>query len=484
MTDHDDGRDRAGDGTDRAGDGTDRAGDGQDRAGDGQDRAGDGTDRAGDGTDRAGDGTAAAAFAELQLPGQRIRLPVVEGSEGERAIDLSGLRDRTGYITLDPGYVNTGSCRSAITFVDGERGILRYRGYPVEQLAEQASFAEVALLLLHGKLPSQRRLDRFNERLTEHALLHEGMRHHFEGFPNTAHPMAIMSAMINALSAFRPELLRADDEEHLVDTVAFIMSKVRTIAAFGYKKSRGEPIAYPDPARGYCESFLNMMFSRPHQPYDPLPEVLRALQMFLILHADHEQNCSTSTARMVGSSGANLYASVAAAVCALWGRLHGGANAQVIAMLEEIQQGELTPEAVLERAKRKEIPLYGFGHRLYRNHDPRVRGFKRACDELFSSLGTHDPLLDIARELEERALEDDYFVSRKLYPNLDFYSGILLRALGIPRDMFTVMFAIGRTPGWCANWAERWHRETRIHRPRQIYDGPRARDFTPLEERG
>ncbi len=426
---------------------------------------------------------AAPPGAELQLPAQRIRLPIVEGSEGERALDVAGLRDGTGYITLDTGYLNTGSCRSAITFVDGERGILRYRGYPVEQLAEHASFTEVALLLLHGELPTQRRLDRFNERLTNHALLHEGMRHHFEGFPDTAHPMAILSAMINALSAYRPELLRADDEEDLVDTVAFIMSKVRTIAAFGHKKSRGEPIAYPDPARGYCESFLNMMFSRPHQPYDPSPEVLRALQMFLILHADHEQNCSTSTARMVGSSGANLYASVSAAVCALWGRLHGGANAQVITMLEKIHEGEQTPRSVLERAKRRESPLYGFGHRIYKNHDPRVKGFKQACDELLSSLGTHDPLLDIARELEERALQDDFFVSRKLYPNLDFYSGILLRAMGIPRDMFTVMFAIGRTPGWCAHWTERWHQETRIHRPRQIYTGPRARDFVPIEQR-
>ncbi|MFH2010741.1 MAG: citrate synthase [bacterium] len=422
--------------------------------------------------------------AELRVQDTVLRLPVIEGTEGDRAVDISRLREETGLVTLDDGYANTGSCQSAITFIDGEQGILRYRGIPVEQLASQGSFLETALLLLQGELPSKGELQRFSDRVTEYSLLHEGMRHHFEGFPPTAHPMAILSSMISALSCYRPELLRKDDdEEDLQYTVAMLMSKVRTIAAFSYKKSIGEPIAYPDPKRDYSESFLNMMFSRPHVEFDPSPETIRALQMFLILHADHEQNCSTSTARMVGSSGANMFASVAAAVLALWGRLHGGANAAVVTMLEELHEGGQTPASVIEQAKRKEVKLSGFGHRIYRAFDPRVKVFKRACDELLDSVGRADPLVDIAREIERLALADDYFVERQLYPNVDFYSGILLRALGIPRNMFTVMFAIGRLPGWIAHWTEGWRQEGRIHRPRQVYVGPAKRDYVPLLER-
>lgn len=421
---------------------------------------------------------------ELSVESITTRLPMLVGTEGERAVDVSRLREETGLITLDDGYANTGSCQSSITYIDGDLGILRYRGIPIEQVASQGTFLETALLLLQGELPSKRALERFSQRVTENSLLHEGMRHHFEGFPPSAHPMAILSSMISALSCYRPELLRKDDaEEDLMDSVALLMSKVRTIAAFSYKKSIGEPIAYPDPKRDYSESFLNMMFSRPHAEYEPSPEMVRALQMFLILHADHEQNCSTSTARMVGSSGANMFASVAAAVLALWGRLHGGANASVVTMLEEIKGGGETAASTIEKVKRKEIKLYGFGHRIYRAFDPRVKVFKRACDELLDSLGRQDPLVDIAREIEVRALADDYFTERKLYPNVDFYSGILLRAIGIPRNMFTVMFAIGRLPGWIAHWTEGWRQDGRIHRPRQVYMGPAQRDYVPLQER-
>jgi citrate synthase len=423
--------------------------------------------------------------AELRLGETHLQLPVVVGTEGERAVDISKLRAQTGYITLDDGYANTGSCQSAVTFIDGDQGILRYRGIPVEQLAVHGTFLETALLLIQGELPTRQALLDFSERVTDHSILHEGMRHHFEGFPPDAHPMAILSAMISALSCYRPELLRRDDEESdLKETVALLVSKVRTIAAFSYKKSIGAPIAYPDPARDYSDSFLNMMFSRPHREYDPTPEEVRALQMFLILHADHEQNCSTSTARMVGSSGANMFASVAAAVLALWGRLHGGANASVITMLEQIHAGGETPASVLDKAKRKETPLFGFGHRIYRVFDPRVKVFKETCDALLDSLGKNDPLVDIARELERLALADDYFVERKLYPNVDFYSGILLRAIGIPRNMFTVMFAIGRMPGWIAHWTEGWRADGRIHRPRQVYTGHALRDYVPITDRG
>ncbi|MBW2263074.1 MAG: citrate synthase [Deltaproteobacteria bacterium] len=421
--------------------------------------------------------------ASIDLMGETVELPIVEGSEGERAIDIRTLRKRTGYITLDDGYTNTGSCESAITFVNGEDGILRYGGYPIEQIARSTTFPEVALLLLQGAPPPARELKRFSQKLTEHAMLHEGLRHHFVGFPPEAHPMAILSAMINSVSCYHPDLLRIGDEEHLLDAAAKLLSKVRTIAAFSYKKSLGEPMIYPDAERGYVSNFLHMMFSKPYTEYEPSDEEVRAIQLFFILHADHEQNCSTATARMVGSSGANLFASVAAAVCALWGPLHGGANTNVIKMLEKIHEGGDSLSATIDRVKRKEELLWGFGHRVYKSSDPRVKLLRKACHDVFQAKGISDPLLDIAQELEQIAVKDDYFVERKLYPNVDFYSGILLRAIGIPLNMYTVMFAIGRMPGWIANWAESWRHGSRIHRPRQIYTGSTERDFVPIDRR-
>ncbi|MFH2010782.1 MAG: citrate synthase [bacterium] len=423
-------------------------------------------------------------FARLELPEKTVELPIIVGSENERAVDIRQLRKETGYITLDDGFTNTGCCQSDITFVNGEQGILRYLGYPIEQIAEQATFAETALMLISGRPPSASELSAFSEALTRHALLNEGLRHHFEGFPLEAHPMAILSAVINATSCYHPELLVIGDEEHLLDQASKLISKVRTIAAYSYKKSRGEPIVYPDPQREYCNNFLHMMFTLPYAEYEPSDEEVRALRLFLVLHADHEQNCSTATARMVGSSGANLFASVAAAVCALWGPLHGGANARVIQLLQQIHEGDETPMAIMEQVKRKERLLWGFGHRVYKYFDPRVKLLRAACHELQQAKGAPDPLLDIAQELEEIALQDDYFVERQLYPNVDFYSGILLRTIGIPLDMFTVMFAIGRMPGWIANWTERWREGGRIYRPRQIYVGPGERDFIPIDRRG
>ncbi len=421
--------------------------------------------------------------ARLELPDMTVELDVVEGTENERAIDIRKLRGSTGYIALDDGFTNTGSCFSSITFIDGEKGILRYRGFPIEQVARYCSFPETALLLINGQPPTARELGAFSDRLTEHALLHEGLRYHFEGFPPDAHPMAILSAMINSTSCYHPDLLELGGEDHLMDAAAKLLSKVRTIAAFAYKKVKGQPIVYPDPARDYCSNFLHMMFSLPYRDYEPPPAVVNAIKLFFILHADHEQNCSTSTARMVGSSGANLFAAVSAAVCALWGPLHGGANMRVIQMLERIDSGEQTVSDLIEKVKRREDLMWGFGHRVYKNFDPRTRILKKACDELFEAQGTQDPLLDIAREMERIAVEDEFFLERKLYPNVDFYSGILLRAIGIPLNMYTVMFAIGRMPGWIAQWAEGWRSRSRIHRPRQIYTGSTARDFIPMDRR-
>jgi citrate synthase len=425
----------------------------------------------------------AQAVARLELPEKTLDLPIVKGTEGELALDISELRTTTGYITLDPGFSNTGSCTSTITFIDGEQGILRYRGYPIEQVANNTSFSETALLLLNGTTPNLVQTEEFSRLLTDKAMLHEGLRHHFEGFPPDAHPMAILSAMINATGCYHPELLRTGDEDHLLAASASLLSKVRTIAAFSYKKSRGEPIIYPDPARDYCNNFLHMMFSLPYAEYDPTTAVVRALRLFLILHADHEQNCSTATARMVGSAGANLFASVAAAVCALWGPLHGGANTAVINMLRRIHEGGDTVAAMVERVKRKEDLLWGFGHAVYKNFDPRVNLLRQAAKDLLEEQSATDPLLDIAYELERVALEDSYFAERRLYPNVDFYSGILLRAIGIPVNMFTVMFAIGRMPGWIAQWAEAWRNRVRLHRPRQIYVGPEQRSFVPIGQR-
>jgi len=423
--------------------------------------------------------------AELILDGKGYQLPIVEGSEGERAVDISALRNQTGYITLDDGYGNTGSCQSQITFIDGEKGILRYRGIPIEELAEKSTFIEVAHLLIMGKLPNSTELRRFSDLLTENELLNEAMRYHFEGFPPHAHPMAILSAMINATSCFHPELLTEQMRDSFVVQAARLLSKVRTVAAFSYRKSRGLPAVYPKPELKYTANFLHMMFSLPNRDYELKPETVKALDLIFLLHADHEQNCSTATVRMVASSRANLFASAAAGVCALWGPLHGGANQAVLEMLEEIHKAGDDGSRFIAAAKDKNSGkrLMGFGHRVYKNYDPRAKIIKKACDEVLAKLHISDPLLDIAKHLEEAALRDSYFVERKLYPNVDFYSGIIMRAIGIPMEMFTVMFAIGRMPGWIANYKEVMEAPTRIYRPRQIYTGPTLSHYTAIKER-
>jgi citrate synthase len=424
--------------------------------------------------------------ATLILGERQFQFPVIEGSEQERAIDISYLRAETGHITLDQGYGNTGSCQSAITFIDGDRGILRYRGIPIEQFADYPHFTEVALLLILGRLPSETELEDFSADLTRYAFLDEGMKHQFEGFPRSAPPMAILSAMINSLSCFHTELHELEDEREFLHTAAHIISKIRTIAAFAFRHSRGLPYIYPDPALRYVQNLLHMMLSQPYHQH-VCPDIVRkALNLIFILHADHEQNCSTSTVRMVGSSGANLFASVAAGVCALWGPLHGGANVEVLSMLEQIHEGNLTPEEYVKLAKDKnsKVRLMGFGHRVYKNFDPRAQMLAKVAEELVPKLSGDDPLLEIARRLEDIALTDSYFVERQLYPNVDFYSGIILRAIGIPTNMFTVMFAIGRLPGWIAHWWEQNQTAgTRIARPRQIYTGETRTDYLPMEDR-
>ncbi len=425
--------------------------------------------------------------ATLTLNGQTIELPIIVGTEGEHAVDISQLRNKTGFITYDPGYGNTGSCQSAITFIDGEKGILRYRGIPIEQFDRpNPDFVEVCWLLIFGRLPCQDELERFSNLLTKHAMLDESMRHHFEGFPTSAPPMAILSAMINTMSCFQEEFYRLETDEKFEQAAARLISKIRTIAAYAYRYSRGRAINYPNPKLRYCANFLHMMFSNPYNEYVVDPEIEDALNLVLILHADHEQNCSTSTVRMVGSSQANLFASCAAGVCALWGPLHGGANAEVLEMLEHIHKGDFTPEKYVELAKDKnsKVRLMGFGHRVYKNFDPRAKILKGACDRVLKKLNLSDPLLDIAMKLEELALKDSYFIERKLYPNVDFYSGIIMRAIGIPVNMFTVMFSIGRLPGWIAQWKEqREDPDNRIHRPRQIYTGMTEHDYTELGDR-
>src|SRR6266446_8069245 len=424
--------------------------------------------------------------AELILDGKTCKVPIVEGTEKERAIDISALRDDTGYITLDDGYGNTGSCQSQITFIDGEGGILRYRGIPIEELAEKSTFIEVAHLIISGKLPNSAELRTFSDLLTENELLHEAMKHHFEGFPANAHPMAILSSMINAASCYYPELLNSQGREHFEVSAARLLSQVRTIAAFAYRKSRGLPIIYPKRELKYTANFLHMMFSMPYHDYDLKPEAVKALDLIFVLHADHEQNCSTATVRMVASSRANLFASAAAGVCALWGPLHGGANQAVLEMLEDIHRSGDDGSKFITAAKDKNSGkrLMGFGHRVYKNYDPRATIIKKACDDLLSTLHISDPLLNIAKHLEEAALKDSYFVERKLYPNVDFYSGIIMRAIGIPMEMFTVIFAIGRMPGWIANFKEVMEDgQTRIYRPRQVYTGPALNHYTPLKER-
>jgi len=419
----------------------------------------------------------------LVVGDDRHELPVVQGTEGEKAIDIRKLRERTGLISLDPGYGNTGSCESAITYIDGERGILRYRGIPIEQFEKSPNFVEVAWLLIFGTLPDAKQYARFSAELTGNANIDEAMKHNFEGFPRAAPPMAILSAMINALSCFHPEFYELEDPAKLEAAAARLISKVRTIAAFAYRRSRGLPYIYPDPKLLYAANFLHMMFSQPYDQYVCDDRVRDALNLVLILHADHEQNCSTSTVRMVGSSQANLFASCAAGVCALWGPLHGGANVKVLQMLEQIHQGRTTPEEYLRLAKDKasKVRLMGFGHRVYKSRDPRAVVLQRTAERLLAFLGKDDPLLNIARKLEEIALSDSYFVERKLYPNVDFYSGIILRAIGIPANMFTVIFAIGRLAGWIAHWREQNESpDSRIARPRQIYTGNPETPYRPM----
>ena len=422
--------------------------------------------------------------ATLLLKGKEYELPVVEGTEDETAIDVTALRAKSGAITLDAGYGNTGSCTSAITFIDGERGILRYRGYPIEELAASASFIEVAFLLIYGHLPTAVELASFDDKLTRHTLIHEDMKKFFEGFPPSAHPMAILSAMMASLSTYYPE--STTDENRDLNMIR-ILSKASTIAAFSYKKSVGQPFIYPRNDLSFTQNFLHMMFAVPPELYTVSPAVNRALNLLLILHADHEQNCSTSTVRLVGSSGANLFATVSAGICALWGPLHGGANQQVIEMLQQIRENGGDPKTFVQKAKQKDsgFKLMGFGHRVYKNFDPRATILKNAADEVLSELGLRDPLLEIAKELEQIALKDPYFVERQLYPNVDFYSGIIYRAIGIPTNMFTVMFALGRMPGWLAHWKEMVEdKTTRINRPRQVYVGAAKRAFIPITARG
>lgn len=417
--------------------------------------------------------------AKLEVNGKTYELPVYEGTEGEQAIDIRNLRSQTGLITYDPGFANTGSCISDITFIDGEKGILRHRGYDIVDLAENCTFLDVAYLLVHGFLPNRGERASFSELMNQHSMLHEDMRHFYNLFPDHAHPMAMLSAMVVSLSTFYPEL-ESTPNEAIDITVTRLLSKLRTIAAFAYKKMRGHPIVYPRPDFSYCENFLNMMFQTPVNKYAPDPVITRALNQLLILHADHEQNCSSAVVKSVGSSEANLYASISAGVSALWGARHGGANQQVIEMLETIRnEGKHDIQAVIERAKDKNDPfrLMGFGHRVYKTYDPRARVAKDICRNVLDHLGQKDDLLDIAQELEEAALADPYFQQRNLYPNVDFYTGLTYRAMGIPTNMFTVMFAIGRLPGWIAQWLEmRGGSEYKIYRPRQIYNGPKQRD--------
>src|SRR4051812_17614007 len=423
--------------------------------------------------------------AKLTLPGgKEAALPVIVGSEDEHAVDIRSLRQDSGYITLDSGFMNTGSTTSAITYLDGEQGILRYRGYSIEDLAEHSDFVETSYLLINGELPTASQRKTFSTNLTRHSLIHEDMHHFFAGYPPTSHPMAVLSAMVTSLSAYYPDSL---DRNSAVDLhITRILSKVRTIAAFAYKKSIGQPIMYPKNSLKYCANFLHMMFAVPSEEYQVSPILEKALNQLLILHADHEQNCSTSTVRMVGSSGANVYAAIASGILALWGPLHGGANQAVIEMLEEIRNSGGDYKRFIDdvKNKRDNRRLMGFGHRVYKNYDPRAKILKKMCDEVLAHLGVKDPLLDLAKGMEEIALRDDYFISKKLYPNVDFYSGIIYRAMGIPTNMFTVMFALGRLPGWIAHWKEMVDdKDTKIGRPRQVYTGHQVRKYVPINER-
>lgn len=425
--------------------------------------------------------------AKLTYNGSNIDLPIIKGTEGDVAVDIRNLRSKFGIITLDSGFGSTGACNSAITFIDGEKGILRYRGIPIEELAEKSTFVETSYLLIYGKLPNKSELSDFSTKLTRHSLLHEDMLHFYDGYPSTAHPMAILSSMVCSLSSYYPEFLDPLDQTSRDNVIPRVLSKIRTIAAYSYKKSIGQPVMYPKNSLTYCENFLHMMFAVPSEDFEIDPDIVKALNLLLILHADHEQNCSTSTVRLVGSSEANLFAAIAAGICALWGPKHGGANQAVIQMLEEIQRNGSDVKKAIKLAKDKDNPfrLMGFGHRVYKNYDPRAKILKAQCDKILAKVGRNDPLLDIAKSLEEEALKDPYFVERKLYPNVDFYSGVIYKALGIPTNMFTVMFSLGRMPGWIAHWREMITiGDRRIGRPRQVYDGPTIQDYVPLDQRG
>ena len=424
-------------------------------------------------------------IAELTLEGKKYEFPVVEGSEQEKAIDISKLRDQTGYITIDPGYKNTGATKSAITFLDGEEGVLNYRGYSIEDLAEKSSLLEVAYLLIYGELPTEKQFAEFEHEIRTHTLVNEDMRKIFEGFPVNAHPMGVLSSLVSAMSAFYPDANAQNSEAETQLHIIRLLAKLPTIATWSYKKSQGHPVNYPQNELDYCSNFLNMMFSLPVAKYNVDPVVSAALNKLLILHADHEQNCSTSTVRLVGSSHANIFSSISSGISALWGPLHGGANQEVIEMLEAIKADGGDTQKYINMAKDKSsgFRLFGFGHRVYKNFDPRARIIKKAADDVLNKLGINDPVLEIAQKLEKAALEDEYFVQRKLYPNVDFYSGIIYRALGIPTNMFTVMFAIGRLPGWIAQWKEMRVNKEPIGRPRQIYTGAPKRDFVSISER-
>ena len=424
-------------------------------------------------------------IAVLELEGKKYEFPVIVGSENEVAIDVNKLRDLSGAITLDPGYKNSGSCKSEITFLDGEEGILRYRGYAIEELADKANFLEVSYLLIFGELPTAHQLEEFETNIRKYTLVNEEMKNIIDGFPKTAHPMGVLSSLTSALTAFNPKSVNVENEKEMYDAVCKTMGKFLVIATWTYRKSMGYPLNYYDNTKGYVDNFMRLMFEIPTGPYASNPVVVDALNKLFILHADHEQNCSTSTVRMVGSSHAGLFASISAGVSALWGPLHGGANQAVLEMLEEIQKNGGDADKYMAKAKDKEDPfrLMGFGHRVYKNFDPRAKIIKKAADEVLTTLGVNDPILAIAKRLEEAALVDEYFVSRKLYPNVDFYSGIIYRALGIPTDMFTVLFAIGRLPGWIAQWKEMRENKEPIGRPRQVYIGEPLRDFKSIEKR-
>ncbi|MBX7150461.1 citrate synthase [bacterium] len=425
--------------------------------------------------------------ASLHYDDKTMDFPIISGTENEQAVDISKLRSETGLITMDHGYGNTGACSSAITFLDGEKGILRYRGYSIQDLCEHSNFTEVSYLLLHGELPTQTQLDSFKRNITRHTMLHESLRSLYDAYPRDAHPMALLSAVVCSLSTFYQDSIDPINHEHVNLSIFRLLGKIPTIAAYSYKKSIGQPFIYPNNSLSYCANFLNMMFAVPAEPYEVDPEIEKALDLLFILHADHEQNCSTSTVRLVGSSHANLFAAISAGICALWGPLHGGANQEVLEMLKHIHEdgGNVKKYVDMAKDKNSNYRLMGFGHRVYKNFDPRATIIKKTCDKVLNKLGIHDPLLDIAHQLEEVALKDPYFIEKKLYPNVDFYSGIIYKAMGFPVEMFTVLFAIGRMPGWIAQWKEMMEsKDTRIGRPRQIYTGYNERKYALISKRG